>query len=201
MKKFIAIFGLLSTLILLGCGESYPKNISVYSFDTAIVKYEIKGASNGEETVYIRGDQRAIHRYVEHVDGTVENKLELRLGGEDIVADLDKMTAIKVKNEDYEELSKMSKEEQSDYLIRKELGLKDGAEVPEPLMASTVAGQTCDNYEVPNIGVACIWNGIVLNKEISMLGIVNNKTAVNVQTDIEITNDVFELPAGVILKN
>lgn len=200
MKKLTSFLVLISLFALSGCGDSYPQKLSVYSFDTAIIQYEISGISDGDETVYMRGDQKSSHRFVT-TSGQEENTLQLDLGSERYVADLNKMTATKVKNQDYETLISLSKEDQEKYLVRKALGLKEGVEVPEPLTTSMVAGKTCKLYEVPNIGIACLWEGIVLKKEISMLGNSSIKTAVSVETDVEISKDRFELPAGVILTN
>ncbi len=198
MKKFASLFVLLSLFALGGCGDNYPKELSVYSFDTAIIQYEIGGISQGDETVYMRGDQKSSHRFV--TTGTQEeNTLQLDLGKERYIADLNKMTAIKVKNSDYEKLVSMNKEEQEKYLVRKALGLKDNVEVPEPLTTTMVAGQKCKLYEIENIGVACIWNGVVLKKEINMLGNSSTKTAVSVEINVDIAKERFELPAWIIL--
>ncbi|MFC1655746.1 hypothetical protein ACFL3C_02660 [Patescibacteria group bacterium] len=200
MKKLASVFVLLSLFALSGCGDSYPQELSVYSFDTAIIQYEIGGISQGDETVYMRGDQKSSHRFVT-TGAQEENTLQLDLGNDRYVADLNKMTATKVKNNDYEKLISMSKEEQEKYLVRKALGLKDSVEVPEPLTTAMVAGQKCKLYEIENIGVACIWEGVVLKKEISILGNSSTKTAVSAEVNVDIAKERFELPAGVILTN
>jgi hypothetical protein len=200
MKKLAIILVLVGLFALTGCADSYPQKLSVYSFDTAIIQYHISGISEGDETVYIRGDQKATHRYVLNPDGE-ENTLQIDLGSERYHADLNKMTAVKVENDDYGKLLAMSKEDQEKHLIRKELGLKESVEVPDPETTSVIAGQVCDVYEIPNLGTACIWDGIVLKKEISMFGAVSSKVAVSVDTNVEISKDNFELPAGVILTN
>ena len=86
-------------------------------------------------------------------------------------------------------------------MIKKNLGLKQSATLPQPITTSMVSGQQCDVYEIPNVGTACMWHGIPLQKEITLAGITNKSIAVNVQVDAEIPSERFELPAGVIVKN
>lgn len=201
MKKLIPLFAfVLMAITLTGCAEEYPQNLEVYSFDTAVIQFQIEGAAEGEETMYIRGDQKALHRYVTLGD-TEKRTLELSLGSEKYIADLVKMTAIKVEDTDYQELQGMSPEKQEEYMVRKELGLKEGVELPEPSGKATYGGEECDVYIIPNIGTACVWNGIVLMKEVSLVDVTNRKTAVSVETGVEIPAGRFDLPAGVIVTN
>lgn len=200
MKKLISLCALVGVIFVAGCTDTYPQNLQVYSFDTAIIQYDLSGNAEGEETLYIRGDQTALHRFVTRA-GVEENVFELDLGDEMYIADLQKMTAVKSRNEDYENLKSMSKEDQEAYLIKKELGLKDSVKLGEPLSQKTVAGQTCDVYQVPNIGTACVWEGIVLEKEIKILDTISKKVAVSVETNVEIPSERFELPEGVIKTN
>lgn len=201
MKKLSIICTcLLGFVFLTGCSEEYPQELEVYSFDTAVIQYQITGAAEGEETLYMRGDQKAIHRYVVMGD-TEKRTLELDLGSEKYIADLVKMTAVKVDDADYDKLRKMNSEEQEKYLVRKELGLKEGIELPEVSGKTRYAGKQCDLYVVPNIGSVCVWNGIILMKEVSLVDFVNKKTVVSVETDVKIPAERFELPAGVIVTN
>jgi hypothetical protein len=126
--------------------------------------------------------------------------MELDLGAEKYIVDLDKMTAVKAENKDYQTLLGMSPEEQTEFMVKKALGLKNSTEVPQSLTTSVVAGQTCDVYQIPNLGTACIWNGLVLQKEISLLDITNKTTATSVKINTPIVAERFELPAGVIVK-
>jgi hypothetical protein len=204
MKKSSLIlvgFALLTAFILPGCdNNTVPGKLTFLPFNTATIKYEISGSLSGEETLYIRKDQTASHKYVTQNDAE-ESTLELSLGSEKYLANLIKMTAIKVKNEEYDKLVKMSKEEQLKQNIRYALGLKDSDEVPAPSGTKKVAGETCDVYVIENVGTACLWNGLVLEKKISILGVENNKKAVSIEIDKEIPKDRFELPAGVIVTN
>lgn len=51
------------------------------------------------------------------------------------------------------------------------------------------------------MGSACIWNGIVLQKEVTLAGITNKTTAVNISVDVDIPAERFELPDNVIVTN
>ena len=86
-------------------------------------------------------------------------------------------------------------------MIRNALGLRGTDEIPAPAGTKTIAGQTCEVYLIETIGSACIWNGIVLEKTVSILGIANDKVAVSVRLNTDIANDRFELPAGIIITN
>jgi hypothetical protein len=200
MKKTIALCVITGMIFIAGCTDTYPQDLQVYSFDTAVIQYELSGNAEGEETLYIRGDQRALHRFVTRAD-TEENTFELDLGEEMYIADLQKMTAVKANNKDYEKLKSMTREEQEEYLIKKELGLKNNVDLGEPLSQKMVAGKKCDVYQVPNIGTACVWDGIVLEKEMQILDKTSKKVAVSVETNVEIPNERFELPEGVIKTN
>jgi hypothetical protein len=188
-----------SGLVLAGCGDSYPSELSVYPFKTVVVQYELSGGTTGDQSLFIRGDQKALHKFVT-TPGQEASTFELYLGAEKYIANLDKMTAVKTTDSNYEKMLTLSAEEQEDYLIKKSLGMKDSAELPAPVTTSMVAGQICDVYEVPNVGTACIWNGLALQKEITLAGITNKLVAVNVDVDAEIPAERFELPAGVIVK-
>jgi hypothetical protein len=203
MKKFGIVLPLFAlALAISGCGEgeTVTKKLSVYPFNTAVVRYELSGAVSGEETLYIKGDMSVDQKFVTQ-GGADENTLELNLGPEIYIADLLKMTAVKVINSDYDKLIKLSPEDQKKEFIRAALGIKDSAELPVSSGTKQIAGQSCDVYIIDNVGTACLWNGIILEKEIPLLGITNTKTAISVETNVDIPKDQFDLPAGVIVKN
>ena len=200
MKKLTTLCALVGMIFVAGCTDTYPQDLQVYSFDTAIIQYELSGNAEGEETLYIRGDQKALHRFVTRA-GVEENMFELDLGEEMYIADLQKMTAVKSNNAEYEKLKSMTPEEQGEYLVKQELGLKDNVDLGEPLSQKMVAGKKCDLYQVPNIGTACVWDGIVLEKEVQILDKTSKKVAVSVETNVEIPSERFELPEGVIKTN
>lgn len=195
MKKLISIFALVAAIFLSGCVKDYPSEIAAYKFDTAIIQYEYTGSTEGEATLYVRGDQKAMYKTLGEV-----STLELELGDAGYIVDLDKTTAVEVVNPDYAVLVEMSAGEQEVYLVKKALGLKDSAEDPKPFTKKVIAGKSCNVYTINNIGSACIWNGIVLEKEITIQDLTNKQVAVSVQIDLEIPSEKFELPANVILK-
>ena len=203
MKKILLLttsFVFVATALLLtGCGDSYPSQLSVYPFKTAVIQYELTGGTQGDQSLFIRGDQKALHTFIT-TPGQESNTLELSLGKEKYIANLDKMTAIKTEDTSYEKMLELNAEEQEKYLIKKSLGLKENADLPDPITTSIVAGQVCDVYEIPSVGTACMWHGITLQKEITLAGITNKVIAVNIDVDTEIPAERFELPAGVIVK-
>lgn len=187
-------------VLLTGCDQATPKNIKVYEFDTAIVQYELTGTSEGSETLYIKGDNKSTERFAAQ-DGAESQTLDLELGAVKYSVNLQNNTVIKLDNEDYEALKNMSKEEQEMFLVKNELGLAQSAENPQKIGEAIVAGQTCNIYNVSNIGTACIWNGIVLQKETTLLGVTNSKIATEVKTNIQIPDERFDLPSGAIIEN
>ena len=195
MKKTIAIFALVAAVMLVGCGKSYPSEIAVYKFDSAVIQYEYSGSVEGDATLYVRGDQKAMFKSLGD-----SNTLEIDLGDKGYEADLDKGTAVEVANPEYGKLKEMSMGEQEIYLVKKALGLKEGAEDPIASLKKVIAGKTCNVYAISNIGSACIWNGIVLEKEVTIQDVTNRQVAVSVQTDVEVGDSRFELPASVILQ-
>jgi hypothetical protein len=194
MKKIIPILAL-AAIVFAGCGESYPSEIEAYTFDSAVVQYEYTGNVEGEATLYARGDQKATYRTLGD-----KNELELDLGSKGYSVDMNKATAIEFANPDYEVLKGMSMQEQESFLVKKALGLKDSAEMPEVFTNKVIAGQTCNVYIISNIGSACIWDGIVLEKEVTIQDVTNRQVAVSVQTGLNIPSSKFELPANVILQ-
>jgi len=198
MKKLIALSALM-IVVLVGCTPNYPNELAVYDFDTALVQYELNGQTEGDATLYMRGDQKALYKSV-RVAGVEKNTLDLDLGEKAYAVDMDKATASELPSTDYETLKGMSAEEQNKYLVKKALGIKNSADDPQPATTKTVAGQECDLYIVPNIGTACIWNGIVLEKEINIADVTNQMVATRVETNVAIQDEKFEIPANVILK-
>lgn len=202
MKKtlslIIASVFVVSTFILAGCGEDYPAKLSVYSFKTAVIQYELSGGTTGDQSVFVRGDQKAVHRFIT-TPGQEATTFDLFLGEERYFADLEKMTAVKTVDSGYNAMLAMTPDEQKAYMIKKNLGLKESANMPESLGTTMVAGQECELYSIENIGTACVWNTIVLQSEITLAGITNKVTAVKVEVDTDIPSERFELPAGVIV--
>lgn len=198
MKKFIIPFALL-VLVLTGCTPDYPNELAVYDFDTALVQYELSGQTEGDATLYMRGDQKALYKSVRVLD-TEKNTLDLELGDKAYAVDMDKATASELPNTDYETLKGLSAEDQNKYLVKKALGIKNSAEDPQVATTKSIAGQECDLYIVANIGTACIWNGIVLEKEVNIAGVTNQMVATRVETNVKIQPEKFEIPANIILK-
>jgi hypothetical protein len=198
MKKFASVIVLISLFVLSGCGETYSGELEVYDFDTLIVQYELNGATQGDETLYIRGDESALYSFVTRVEQE-ESKLELYLGETKYIANMLKMTAIDGENKDYIAMQDMMKDEQEAYLVRKALGLDMDIDIPASTISKEIAGQMCDIYEVSNIGEACIWKGIVLEKTISMAGVTDTKTATSIEIDAAIDGAKLQLPSNVVL--
>jgi major membrane immunogen (membrane-anchored lipoprotein) len=202
MKKtssliIVTVF-VVSTFLLAGCGEANSSKLSVYPFKTAVIQYELNGGTVGDQTLFIKGDQKALHKFITTV-GQESSTFELSLGNEKYIADLDKKTAVKTVDADYQAMLSLSAEGQEKYLIKKSLGLKENMELSEPVATSMIAGQQCDIYEIQNVGTACIWNGIVLQNEITLAGVTNKITAVKVDIDVEIPAERFELPDGIVV--
>ncbi|MFC1810011.1 hypothetical protein ACFLZH_00775 [Patescibacteria group bacterium] len=194
MKKFITL--IIALIFFTGClPADYPTEIAVYDFNTAVIQYELTGQEEGDMTVYLRGDQQATYKTTQ-----AGNILEINLGDKIYSVDMDKATAVELPTTFYESLKAMSAEDQELAIVKKALGIKDAATDPEAITKKVVAGQQCDVYNIPNIGVACIWNGIVIEKEITMLGLTNKTVAVSIQTNVDIPPERFEVPANVIVQ-
>ena len=198
MKKLASVILLISLITLSGCAQTYSNKLAVYDFDTLIVQYELDGDIQGDETLYIRGDESAIYRYITRGEQE-EQKLELHLGEKKQIVNMIALTAVEVTDQDYVNMEDLNKEGQENYLIRKDLGLREDVEIPKSTMTKKIAGQTCDVYEVSNVREVCIWKGIILENTTSIAGITNTKTATSIMVNKDIDTAKFQIPSNVVL--
>ncbi|MGE3279188.1 MAG: hypothetical protein AB7J40_05420 [Candidatus Altimarinota bacterium] len=61
----------------------------------------------------------------------------------------------------------------------------------------TVAGTSCDVYEITSLGTkTCVWKAVTLKVESKLAGVSVNETATNISTDTP-SPDLFEIPSDV----
>ena len=84
-------------------------------------------------TLYMRGDQKAIYKTTQN-----GNTLEMHLGDKFYAVDMDKATAVELPTTFYDDIKGLSKDEQNMAIIKKALGIKEGAADPEAVILSGI---------------------------------------------------------------
>jgi len=204
LTKSLIVASLLFITIVLISGCVATETVSPYPFDTAKIEYNLSGSLEGTQIVYIKGDN-AIH---ETHATTKENNQEvlvdilyLELGESLYDINLATGEGTKVKNPIYNELTNLNKEERIDYLTRLAVNVDEAAGVPIPKSESEYAGQKCKLYDIEGLGEICMWSGIPLYSKLSPAGgeSENTMTAVSVEIDTSIPDNMFQIPAGVTI--
>jgi hypothetical protein len=181
--------------------SSAPDLFKKYSFKSAIVELKYSGDCSGTETVYIDdyGMKEAIvDNYAMKVMGTEvqTNHIQLNVGEWHYSIDLKKMKATKMKNAMVERMKNMSGEERKKWQGMGEEVLKgmNGKEVGE----ETVAGKPCKVLSMESVGTKVwIWEGMTLKRHVKIMGVNQELEAVNLQLDVPVPADKFEVPSGV----
>ena len=172
----------LSTSIVCMCAD----NESLLPFKSAVISYALSGTRTGTEVVYIdvSANKIAIEASVTATIGGMvdkDNTLKIYDGKTAYSVNLDKQTAVKAVKEG-EIIPEMFGE-------KKFLNYYKGE---EPFL-----GKICKVYQSPN-GTVYFWQGILLKEDVTMgKNISLKKEAVTILLDVPISQDKFNLPAGV----
>ncbi len=197
VKKVIVI-AIFASVIIAGCATGTDQKVNPYPFNTAKIEYELSGNIEGTQTVYIKGDLTA--RETQGVKNTEKGEKEthdlyLEIGDSRYEIDLNTKEGIKTMNPLYNELRNLKQNEKNDFLLKIATGAAETEGLPTSTGQEKFAGKTCNMYDISDIGEICIWNSIPLYYKRNQ----NVTTAVSVETDIDIDDAVFAVPADVTI--
>lgn len=206
MKKLLTPFLIGFVLVISGCATN--NSVYQYPFQTAKIEYAISGTTEGKSTILIKGDKSVRESHVIfHKASGDENQDNLFIDDGRYVTsvDLNKKVATMTVNPLYSVLIKVDPSQRQELLKKFAVGLSPESSATQeikPLSTQTVAGQSCDVYDTGGFGQLCLWYGVLLKTSISIpdLGLTNNTVATSVQTDIDIPDSSFEVPAGITVQ-
>ena len=206
-KNYLPVFAA-AAIFLSGCGSTVDSgNIHSYPFKTAKIEYSISGTTEGKSVVYIKGDQYMRESHIVFHKATGDEK-QNNIYMDDLKniysINLDQKTGSGYANPLGEILKTVPPEKREQVLNNIAAGLAPDAAATQTLNPSgtmTVAGQQCDVYQRGDLGEICLWHTIPLKTAVSIpdFGLSNSTVAVSIQTDIDLPDNVFEVPAGINL--
>lgn len=207
MKNFLPPFLAGFALMVSGCAQQSTA-LYQYPFSSAKIEYAISGTTEGKSTVLIKGDKEVKEAHIVfHKKTGDENQdnLYIDTGAYVYSIDLDKKTGTLTPNPLYSTLIKVDPSERLDFLKKIAVGIDPDATSTQQIAAlgsETVAGQSCQDYETGGFGIICLWNNIPLKTNISIpdFGLNNSTIATSVQTNIDIADSAFDVPAGISIK-
>jgi len=210
MKKLFTTITLGCVLIASGCTQQNQQSASLYQypFKTAIIEYAIKGTTEGSSKVTIKGDKSVREAHITYHKPTGDEKqdnLFIDTGKYNYSVDLDKKVASMTPNPFYTYFMGVAPSQRQDYLKKIALGIDPEKASTQQISSTgteTVAGQTCETYQMQDYGKMCLWNGIPLKTNISLpsFGLTNNTVATSIQTDINVPDSTFDVPTDITVQ-
>lgn len=199
-KKNTFTILLAAVFVIAGCSQAEEK-IYPYSFNSVKIEFALSGNMEGTKTLYITGNKSVIETHAVRKGETAENidTLYIDNGASVYTVDLNTKKAVSSGNPVYDALKKLAPGKRMDYLVNLATGNSLSAPSPKPSGQKTVAGQTCDLYDLEGLGQTCIWNGIGLYTSIKIpeAGIDNSAAATKIELNISVPDSKFELPSDV----
>jgi hypothetical protein len=172
-----------------------------YAVESGSVTYELSGSLSGTKTVSWK-DWGMTERTENDNSITTagmdipNNDIILMLGNFMYTFKPDAKNGSKIKNGLLEQISSINNKDLEEIgmdLMKAMGGKKTGTE--------SIAGKTCDVYEISNVGSeTCIWKGINLKNDVAIAGVSVTEIASSVSTDTQ-DDSLFELPADVTFKD
>lgn len=193
------------TLALSGCAGTQKEQVYPFPFESARIEYQITGNVEGTTTVLIKGDKQAYETTAVIKGADIEEETKTKIiDAEGMLYQIDLVTGTgqSMANPIYEQLKKLAPEERMDFLTKLAVGISDSggvSDVPQPKGQKTVAGETCDLYDIQSVGEICLWNGIPIYSSMSIpeAGIMSANTATSIQLNVDIPDSAFNVPEGV----
>jgi hypothetical protein len=195
MKKIILAALICASTIGAGCSMTEDK-VYPYTFNSARIEYAATGNTTPTTIVTIKGDKQLFQTSGEHKTLMIINKDQISY------INLDEKTGTTSKNQTYNELKKLPKEERMSYLLGTSLGLsetKNGQSLPTATSQKQIAGQSCDFYENGPVGGVCLWNGLPL--EITPAAPATGIVAIKLEVNTDIPDSTFDIPKDVVVKD
>lgn len=204
-KKILLISTLL--LVITGCATQ-PAKVMPYPFDTAIVESAIEGSTSGTMTTYIKGDKMTTETHAEMAGEEAQKIDTLYIDTGETVSfiDLNSKTGVQSENPIYQKLQDMeSDEEKLDFLTDIILAVPEGEsrnDYASKTGEKEIAGQKCELFTITGLMEVCIWNSIPVYSK----AIISDEEgsdvimeASKIQTNIDVPDNKFEIPADITL--
>ncbi len=196
MKKFSIVLLTLLTFSFLLNGQDFKR----YKFKSGKVVYKMSGAQTGTETLYFDDYGRKEVHFTESEMDMMGIKQSINsqtiLEGK-YIYNIDKATntATKMENPMYDMLSDEDDVEKiGEDIMKKMGGKKVGNE--------TIKGKDCDVWEVPKMGGKIwVWQSIGIRTEVNMMGVSIVQEMESLETDIDVSADLFKIPEGIEIKD
>ncbi len=196
MKKGLFLIVILFAIYSITNGQDFKR----YQFKSGKVVYKMSGIQTGTETLYFDDyGRKEVHfsdTVIDMMGIKQKSKTQTILEGKYIYTiDLDKKTAQKMENplfsmfSDEDDLQKVGED-----IMKKMGGKKVGSE--------TINGKECEIWEVQKMGGKIwVWNSLSIKTVVNMMGMNVTQEAESIETDINISPDLFKIPNGVEVKD
>jgi hypothetical protein len=175
--------------------------VKKYPFKSAIVEMKYGGDCTGTQVIYI-DDYGMKEARVENFKMKMmrmevpTNKIDLTIGDWLYNIDMEKKEGTKMKNPFMDMMKSMSEEQKKDLVkmgedMMRQMGAKEAGE-------ETIAGKPCKVWTMESLGTKVwTWSGLTLKSRADLMGVKQHLEATNVQIDVPVPADKFEVPAGV----
>ncbi|MEN8192027.1 MAG: hypothetical protein ABFS12_04380 [Bacteroidota bacterium] len=196
MKKTILLLITMMVLYSISIGQDFKR----YQFKSGKVVYKVSGVQTGTETMYFDDYGRKEVHFNESVIEMMGTKQETNtqtIMKDKFIYVIDKKTntAQKMENplysmfSDEDDLQKVGED-----IMKKMGGKKVGNE--------TINGKDCEVWDVPKMGGKIwVWNSIGIKTVVNMMGMNITQIAESVETDVDVSPDLFKIPEDVEVKD
>ncbi len=196
MKKKLFFILMLTVLYSITIGQDFKR----YQFKSGKVVYKMSGIQTGTETLYFDDyGRKEVHFNKSVIDmmGVKQksNTQTIMEGKYIYTIDLEKNTGQKMENplfdmfSDEDDLQKVGED-----IMKKMGGKKVGTE--------TLNGKECEIWEVQKMGGKIwVWNSIAIRTVVNMMGMNITQEAESIETDINVSPDLFKIPKGIEIKD
>ena len=196
MKKKLFFILMLTTLYSITIGQDFKR----YQFKSGKVVYKMSGIQTGTETLYFDDyGRKEVHFNKSVIDmmGVKQksNTQTIMEGKYIYTIDLEKNTGQKMENPLYEMFSDEDDlQKVGEDIMKKMGGKKVGTE--------TLNGKECEIWEVQKMGGKIwVWNSLAIRTVVNMMGMNITQEAESIETDIDVSPDLFKIPKGIEIKD
>ena len=196
MKKRLFLILMLIALYSITIGQDFKR----YQFKSGKVVYKMSGIQTGTETLYFDDyGRKEVHFNKSVIDmmGVKQksNTQTIMEGKYIYTIDLEKNTGQKMENPLYEMFSDEDDlQKVGEDIMKKMGGKKVGTE--------TLNGKECEIWEVQKMGGKIwVWNSIAIRTVVNMMGMNITQEAESIETDIDVSPDLFKIPKGIEIKD
>ena len=196
MKTKLYLIFILLILYSVTNGQDFKR----YQFKSGKVVYKLSGMMTGTETMYFDDYGRKEVRFNEsevNMMGVKQKTNTQTITDGKYIYSINKQnnTAQKMENPIYSMFSKDDDLQKiGDDIMKKLGGKKIGNE--------TINGKNCEIWEVQKLGgKVWVWKSISIKSDINMMGMKMTQIAESVETDIDVSPDLFKLPEGIKIQD